>query len=83
MYEGVGKNVSQQEMQELENQKKVYSEIESIFPALQKYKTEHTKTNLKKLCVEIAEFCKSVYASTQNQEERNIYYSMLDKLSKR
>ena len=83
MYESVGKNVSQQEMQKLENQKKVYSEIESIFPALQKYKTEHTKTNLQKLCVEIAEFCKSVYASTQNQEEREVYYTMLDKLSKK
>ena len=83
MYESVGTNVNQQEMQELENQKKVYSEIASIFPALQKYKADHTKTNLQKLCVEIAEFCKSVYASTQNQEERNIYYSMLDKLSKK
>ena len=80
MYESVGTNVNQQEMQELENQKNIYSEIASIFPALQKYKAEHTKTNLQKLCVEIAEFCKSVYASTQNQEERNIYYSMLDKL---
>lgn len=83
MYEGVGKNVNQQEMQELEKQKRIYSEIESIFPALQKYKAEHTKTNLQKLCVEIAEFCKSVYASTQNQEEREVYYSMLDKLSKK
>lgn len=83
MYEGVGKNVSQQEMQELEKQKRIYSEIESIFPALQKYKAEHTKTNLQKLCVEIAEFCRSIYASTQNQEEREVYYSMLDKLSKK
>lgn len=83
MYESTGKNVTQQEMQELEKQKRIYGEIESIFPALQKYKVEHTKTNLQKLCVEIAEFCKSVYASTQNQEERNIYYSMLDKLSKK
>ena len=83
MYEGVGKNVNKQEMQELEKQKRIYSEIESIFPALQKYKAEHTKTNLQKLCVEIAEFCKSVYASTQNQEEREVYYSMLDKLSKK
>lgn len=83
MYEGVGKNVNQQEMQELEKQKRIYSEIESIFPALQKYKAEHTKTNLQKLCVEIAEFCKSVYASTENQEEREVYYTMLDKLSKK
>lgn len=83
MYESVGTNVNQKEMLELENQKNVYSEIESIFPALQKYKADHTKTNLQKLCVEIAEFCKSVYASTQNQEEREVYYTMLDKLSKR
>jgi hypothetical protein len=83
MYEGIGKNVNQQEMQELEKQKRIYSEIESIFPALQKYKAEHTKANLQKLCVEIAEFCKSVYASTENQEEREVYYTMLDKLSKK
>ena len=83
MYESIGKNVNQQELQELENQKKVYSEIESIFPALQKYKAEHTKTNLQKLCVEIAEFCKSVYASTQSQEERDVYFAMLDKLNKK
>ena len=84
MYEGIGKNVNQQEMQELEKQKKVYGEIESIFPALQKYKAEHTKANLQKLCVEIAEFCKSVYASTQNQEERDVLFvclsTTLDKL---
>lgn len=83
MYESIGKNVSQQEMQELEKQKRIYSEIESIFPALQKYKAEHTKANLQKLCVEIAEFCKSVYASTENQEEREVYCAMLDKLSKK
>ena len=82
MYESVGTNVAQHEMQKLENQKKVYSEIASIFPSLQKYKADHTKTNLQKLCVEIAEFCKSVYASTQNQEEREVYYSMIDKLKK-
>lgn len=83
MYEGIGKNVNQQEMQELEKQKRIYSEIENIFPALQKYKAEHTKTNLQKLCVEIAEFCRSVYASTENQEEREVYYAMLDNLSKK
>ena len=82
MYEGIGKNVNQQETQELEKQKRIYGEIESIFPALQKYKTEHTKTNLQKLCVEIAEFCKSVYASTQNQEEREVFFDCLAKLDK-
>ena len=83
MYESIGKNVNTWAMQELENQKRIYSEIESIFPALQKYKAEHTKANLQKLCVEIAEFCNSVYASTRSQGEREIYFSMLDKLRKK
>lgn len=54
-----------------------------IFPALHKYKTEHNTDNLKKLCVEIADFCRAIYASTENEQERNIYFSMLDKLNKR
>ena len=48
-----------------------------IFPALHKYKTEHSTDNLKKLCVEIADFCRAVYASTQNEEERKVYFSIL------
>ena len=51
-----------------------------IFPALHKYKTEHSTHNLKKLCVEIADFCRAVYASTQNEEERNVYFSILKNL---
>ena len=54
-----------------------------IFPALHKYKTEHTTDNLKKLCVEIAQFCRAVYASTQNEQERRIYFDMLEKLNKK
>lgn len=53
-----------------------------IFPALHKYKIEHSTDNLKKLCVEIADFCRAIYASTTNEQERNIYYNMLDKLMK-
>ncbi len=83
MYEGIGRNVNQEEMKELEKQKQVYSEIESIFPALQKYKTEHNTMNLQKLCVEVSEFCKSIYASTRNDEERAVYFGMLDKLNKK
>jgi hypothetical protein len=56
-------------------------ELQDIFPALKTYKKEHTKENLQKLCVEIAEFCQSVYASTQNEEERKVYLSMLKKLN--
>lgn len=60
-----------------------YREAIDIFPALHKYKYEHTTDNLQKLCVEIAQFCRAVYASTQNEQERNIYFAMLDKLGKR
>ena len=52
------------------------------FPALHKYKTEHSAENLKKLCVEVAEFCNAIYASTQNDAERAIYNSMVKKLNK-
>ena len=45
-----------------------YSEIADIFPALQNYKDEHNTANLQKLMVEILEFCRSVYASTQNEQ---------------
>lgn len=60
-----------------------YKEAMDIFPALHKYQTEHNSVNLQKLCVEIAEFCRAVYASTQNKNERDIYYGMLEKLNKR
>lgn len=60
-----------------------YSELKDLFPALQKYKTEHNTANLQKLCVEIKEFCKSVYASTENEQERNVYYNLVDKLIKK
>ena len=60
-----------------------YREAIDIFPALHKYKYEHTTDNLKKLCVEIAQFCRSVYASTTNEQERKIYFDMLEKLNKK
>ena len=62
---------------------KEYKEAMDIFPALHKYQAEHNSVNLQKLCVEIAEFCRAVYASTQNENERDIYYGMLEKLQKR
>ena len=60
-----------------------YREAIDIFPALHKYKADHNITNLQKLCVEIADFCRAVYSSTQNEQERNIYFNMLDKLMKK
>ena len=59
-----------------------YKEAIDIFPALHKYKQDHTPENLQKLCVEISEFCRAVYSSTQNDAERKIYHSMIEKLNR-
>ena len=59
-----------------------YREVVDIVPALHKYKADHNITNLQKLCVEISDFCRAVYSSTENEQERNIYFNMLDKLMK-
>lgn len=59
-----------------------YREAVDIFPALHKYKTEHNIANFQKLCVEISEFCRAVYASTASAEEREIFAKMIDKLSR-
>ena len=94
MYEGIRTGITNKDgamyMEQFEDRpaleqiKKEYSEmITGIFPALHKYKTEHNTDNLKKLCVEISDFCRAIYASTQNEAERNIYFGMLDKLKKR
>ena len=65
----------------LEQIKDEYSEmITGIFPALHKYKTEHNTDNLKKLCVEVLEFCRAIYASTQNNEERKVYNEIISKV---
>lgn len=56
-----------------------YKEAMDIFPALHKYQIDHNSANLKKLCVEIVEFCQKVYASTRNEDERKIYFSVLGK----
>ncbi len=91
MYERAGKGLTQTnsgvkskqfEDSPLEKLTDAYSEIADIFPALQKYKDEHNTANLQKLMVEILEFCRSVYASTQNEAERKIYHSMIEKLNK-
>ena len=60
-----------------------YKEVVGIIPSLHKYKADHNTTNLQKLCVEIADFCRAIYASTENQQERRIYFDMLDKLNKK
>jgi hypothetical protein len=58
------------------------NELADIFPALKNYKSNHSLTEFKKLCIEIEEFIRQVYASTQSKEERQIYFAMLEKLNK-
>lgn len=58
-----------------------YREVVGIVPALHKYKADHNITNLQKLCVEIADFCRAVHSSTTSPQERQIFFDMLDKLS--
>ena len=60
-----------------------YREVVDIIPSLHKYKADHNIANLQKLCVEIADFCRAIYASTENEQERQIYFDMLDKLNKK
>ncbi len=59
-----------------------YLEAVDLFPALHKYKSERNAAHFQNLCVEIEEFCNAVYASTQNQQERDIYLGMLGRLKK-
>ena len=77
-----GAKSKQYEDKPLGKPKDAYSEIADIFPALQKYKDEHNTANLQKLMVEILEFCRSVYASTQSENERKIYHNFIEKLNK-
>lgn len=71
------KTVNQQPMQQ-----KSEKEGEVVLPSLKAYQSDHTETHLKKLCFEIAELCRAVYASTKNETERKIYRGMIDKLYK-
>ena len=88
MYERIGKGLTQtggaksyNNVEETLEKTNDNSEVD-FFPALRKYKEEHNTANLQKLMVEISEFCRSVYASTQNEAERKIYHSMIEKLNK-
>lgn len=64
----------------LEQIEEEYQEAIDIFPALHKYKDDHNTANLQKLCVEVIAFVRAIYASTQNNEERDILRKSLDKL---
>lgn len=55
-------------------------ELTDIQPALNNFIKYHTNDNLVRLCLEIQEFCQSVYALTENEEERAVYFGMIDNL---
>ena len=55
-------------------------ELKDIVPSLNTLIENHTTENLQKLCLELQEFCQSVYALTKNDDERKIYFKMLDNL---
>ena len=56
-------------------------ELTDVFPALSMFQYEHNVVNFQKLCVEIEEFCRVVYAGTQNDLERKIYQNMISRLN--
>lgn len=58
------------------------TELNDIEPSLMHFIKFHTLENLQKLCLEIQEFCQSVYALTQNEEERSIYFDMARKINR-
>lgn len=64
----------------LEQIEREYAEAIDIFPALHKYQGQHNTANLQKLCVEVVEFIRAIYSSTQNEQEREILRKYLDKL---
>lgn len=64
----------------LEQIEREYKEAIDIFPALHKYQNQHNTANLQKLCVEVVEFIRAIYSSTQNEQEREILRKCLDKL---
>ena len=55
-------------------------ELKDVAPSLNTFIENRTIENLQKLCLELQEFCQSVYALTKNDDERKIYFKMLDNL---
>lgn len=49
---------------------------------LSEYLRNRTLRDLQKLCLEIQEMCVSVYATLQNDEEKQVYIEMVKKIKK-
>lgn len=56
-----------------------HSESADLFPSWKDYQLYHTEHNFKKLCLEIQEFCQSIYVMTTT-DERKIYNDMINNL---
>ena len=48
---------------------------------LNEYMLNRSLHNFKKLCLDIQEFCQSVYVLTTNEDERKIFFDMVGKLN--
>lgn len=86
MYASLGKSLNPngggEQSPIIENPKSDKSEKTEIEIALENYKEKHTAVNLQKLCFQIEELCRAVYASTRNESERSIYSDMIAKITK-
>ena len=56
------------------------NELKDISPNLNTFIQNHTANNLQRLCIESKEGCQAVYALTDSDEERKIYFNMVDSL---
>ena len=52
---------------------------EELFPSYDEYMKIHSEHNLKKLCLEIQEFCMSIYATLESEEEKQIFFDAINK----
>ena len=63
----------------IEQDGKMLQESDQLFS---EYLKNRTLRDLQKLCLEIQEMCVSVYATLQNEEEKQVYIDMVKKIKK-
>ena len=57
--------------------------FEDIFPTLNEFSTEHSEHTLRKLCLEIQEFCLSIYSTLETEDEKKIFFEIINKVVKK
>lgn len=55
--------------------------MENVSNALKEYQENHNEQTLEKLCFEVSEFCKAIYASTHTEQERKIFKKRLTSIA--